>query len=152
MFCFENKLWQAMKSRCYTIMWTRRDHGTSEMNHHQPHQSPAFFQRRWWCVCGGVGSFLSWAPSGKPVNSNEYFSQLDQLSSTWWKVSEISQQKMHYLPSGLCKTACFFDDQAETVTAWPGGSISSSMFTRYCIFRFPCILFFLQNSLTGRKF
>ena len=42
-------------------------------------------------------------PSITPSRSTE--------SSTWQKASGISQQRKHHLP---CKTACFFDEQAET--------------------------------------
>ena len=42
-------------------------------------------------------------PSAAPNRSTE--------SSTWQKASGISQQKTHHL---LHKTACFFDEQAET--------------------------------------
>ena len=34
--------------------WNRRDHGASEMNHHQPHQRPVFIQRRWYIYGGTV--------------------------------------------------------------------------------------------------
>ena len=130
-------------------MWNRRDHRTSEMNHHQPHQSPVFFQRRRWCICGGVGSFLSWAPSGKP---NNWFQQGLLLirpteSSPQRIASGISQQKMHNLLSGQHKTACFFDDQAKAVTAWLGSSDSYAMFTRHCPFGFPSSLLMEKVSI-----
>ena len=41
---------------------------------------------------------------------------------------------MHYLPSGYHKTACFFDDQAKTVTAWLGSFDSSAVSTRQSTF------------------
>ena len=44
-----------MKSGYCTIMWNGRDHGASEMNHHQPHQRQVFIQRKWCCVYGGIG-------------------------------------------------------------------------------------------------
>ena len=37
---------QIVKSGNCTIMWNGRDHGASEMNHHQRHQRPVFIQRR----------------------------------------------------------------------------------------------------------
>ena len=72
-----------MKGKYCTIMWNWRDHGTSKMNHHQPHWSPIFIQK------GDVVyivelevSPLLWAPSGKP---NEWFQQvllpLDQMKA-----------------------------------------------------------------------
>ena len=36
-------------------MWNGRDHGTSEMNHDQPHQKTVFIQRRWHGVYGRIG-------------------------------------------------------------------------------------------------
>ena len=54
MSCFSKKLWWAMKSGYCTIMWNRRDHWVSKVNHHQPHQRLVFIQRRWF-VYGGIG-------------------------------------------------------------------------------------------------
>ena len=57
---------------------------------------------------------------------------------------------MHNLPSGKCKTACFFDDQAKSVSAWLGSSDSSAVFPRipsdFHLFRS------LQDSLNGKNF
>ena len=76
-----------MKSGYCTIMWNRRDHGASEMNHHQPHQKLVFIQRRWCCVC----VYLPWDWKGvlyyelllenETINSNKCCSQLDQLKA-----------------------------------------------------------------------
>ena len=38
------KLWHAMKSGYWTIMWNGRDCGASEMNYHQPQKRPVFIQ------------------------------------------------------------------------------------------------------------
>ena len=43
-----------MKGGYSTAMWNRRDCGTSEMNHCQPHQRLDFIQKRWCCVNGGI--------------------------------------------------------------------------------------------------
>ena len=45
-FRFLNELRWVMKSGYCTIMWNGRDHGASEMNHHQLHKRPVFIQRR----------------------------------------------------------------------------------------------------------
>ena len=48
------KLWHAMKSGYWTIMWNGRDCGASEINYHHPQKRPVFIQR-WCCVYGGIG-------------------------------------------------------------------------------------------------
>ena len=50
-----------MKSGYYTIMWNKTDHGASKINHHQPHQSLVFIQRKCDVVSmvGLEGSSLS---------------------------------------------------------------------------------------------
>ena len=51
-------------------------------------------------MIGLEGSPLLSASSGKPNNSNKYFSQLDQLKEVLKKGSRVSQRKTHNLPSG----------------------------------------------------
>ena len=63
----------------------------------------------------------------------------------------ISQKKIRNLPPGYFTGACFFDDQAKTVTAWLGSSDSPAIFTKHCTLRFPFI-WSLQNSLNGKRF
>ena len=96
-FCFWNKLWCVMKSGYFTIMWNESIHREGKMNHHQPHQRPVFFQRRWCCICGGIGreSSLKGVPSRKlNANSNKYCSLLDQLKTALnEKHSELTQRK-----------------------------------------------------------
>ena len=58
---------------------------------------------------------------------------------------------MHNLPSKYCKTSCFFDDQAKTVTAWLGSTDSSTVFTSHCTFGFLCILVFTKF-FNGKNF
>ena len=63
---------------------------------------------------------------------------------------EISQQKMHNLPSGQHTATCFSDEQAKTVTAWLGSSESST----YSMIIVPSdihLFWSLQNSLNGKK-
>ena len=36
------------------ILWNKRYHGASKMNHYQPHQRLIFIQRRSWCAYGGI--------------------------------------------------------------------------------------------------
>ena len=62
-----------------TIMWNRRDHGTSKMNHDQPRQTLIFIQRRWCCVHGRIRREL--LPENQGINPNKYCSQLDQLKT-----------------------------------------------------------------------
>ena len=117
MFHFYNKLLWAMKSGYCTIMWNRRDHGASEINHHQPHQRPICIQRRWCCLYGGIrkGGFYY-----ELLLETKQFQQVllpirPTESSTRWKASGISQQKMHNLPSAQHKPACFSDDQEKAL-------------------------------------
>ena len=77
---FLKKLWWVITIGYFTITWNRRDRGTSEMKHHQPHQRPVFFQRRRRCVYGGIrrepcimSSFPKtnqWIPSTAPSQTN----------------------------------------------------------------------------------
>ena len=53
--CFLRKFWLAMKSGYCAKIWSGRECGASEMNHHQPHQRPIFIQTRWCCAYGGTG-------------------------------------------------------------------------------------------------
>ena len=63
----------------------RRHPGASELNHHQPQQRPISIQRRWYCICGGIGNELYYEllPKNQMINSNKYCSQLDQLKSAF---------------------------------------------------------------------
>ena len=73
-----------MKSGYCTTMWNGRDRGTSEMNHHQPHQRQVFIQRRWHCVYGGIEKgvlYYELLPENQTINSNKYCSQLDQVKA-----------------------------------------------------------------------
>ena len=51
-------------------------------------------------MIGLEGSPLLSASSGKPNNSNKYFSQLDQLKEVLKKGSRVSERKTLNLPSG----------------------------------------------------
>ena len=100
----------------------------------------------WWDWKGVLYHEL--LPENQTINSNKYcFHPIRPTeSSIRRKASRISQQKMHNLPSGLCKTSCFFDDWAKTVSACLGSSDSSAIFTRQCTFGFPFILVFTKFS------
>ena len=138
-----------MKSGYCTLMWNERDHWVSEMNHHQPHQSTVFIKRMWCCVYGGTGresSIMTSFRKTKQLIPTSTSPSQATLKQHLMKCGGIIQQKMNYLPSGLCKTACFFDDQAKTVTAQLGSSDSTSIFTRHCSFRFLFMLFFTKFS------
>ena len=73
-----------MKSGYCTIMWKRRDHGASEMNHHQPHQKAGLHPKKVmlciWCDWKGV-LYYELLPENETINSNKYCSQLDQLKA-----------------------------------------------------------------------
>ena len=76
-----------MKSGYCTIMWNGRYRGASEMNHHQPHQRLLFIQRRWFCICGGIGCcvcgvlYYELLLENQTINSNKYCSQVSQLKA-----------------------------------------------------------------------
>ena len=141
-----------MKRRYYTILWNKRNHAASKMNHQQLHQRPVFIQRRWCCIYDGIGresSIMSSFPENQAINS--LLPVRPTESSIWQNTSRISQWKIHNLPSGWSKTACFFDDQAKNVTAWWEVLIHP-----------PCspdivpsdvhLFWSLQNSLNGKNF
>ena len=78
------------------------DRGASKMNHHQPQQRPGLEESDVYIV-GLEGSSLLQAPSGKLNNSFQQVlaPSLGQLKAARdGKVSGISQQKVHHLPSG----------------------------------------------------
>ena len=58
---------------------------------------------------------------------------------------------MHNLPSGEHKTACFFNDQAKTVTVWLGSSDSLPVFIRHFNFVFHSF-WSLQNPFNEKNF
>ena len=62
-----------MKSRYCIATQNGRDHGTREMNHHQPHQRSVFKEDNAVFMVGLEESPLIWAPSGKP---NDQFQQV----------------------------------------------------------------------------
>ena len=85
-----------MKSGYCTIMWNGRDHRASEMNHHQPYQRLVFIQRRWRCVCDGIGresSIMSSFQKTKWLIPKVPFPSRPTKSSTRQKASGISQRK-----------------------------------------------------------
>ena len=139
-----------MKSGYCTIMWNGRHHGAGEMNHHQPHQRPVFIQRRWCCVYGGIGresSIMSSFRKNQTINSNKYYSQLDQ-----------HDEKQQELVNRKC--IIFHQDNArphvsrwpdETVTAWLGSSDSSAYSPDIAPSDFH-LFQSLQNSLNGKNF
>ena len=63
-------------------MWDGRDHGPSEVNHHQPHQKLIFIQRRWY-VYNAVGRESSTMSSFQKTttNFNKSCSKIDQLKA-----------------------------------------------------------------------
>ena len=63
-------------------MWDGRDHGASEVNHHQPHQKLIFIQRRWY-VYNAVGRESSTMSSFQKTttNFNKSCSKIDQLKA-----------------------------------------------------------------------
>ena len=92
-----------MKSGYCIVTQNGRDHGQGKwttMNHTKGQSSTKDDDVVF--MVGLEGSPLLWAPSGKP---NDQFQQAllpvrPVESSTWRKVSRISQQKMHNLPTG----------------------------------------------------
>ena len=74
----------------------RRDHGASEMNHHQLNQRLRCSSSNKGDVVYVVeleGSPLLWAPSGKPINSNKYCFRLEQLKALEKKHLELVNRK-----------------------------------------------------------
>ena len=70
-----------MKSGYCTIMWNRRACGANEMNHHQP--KAGFHPKKVkLCICWdwkGVLCYELLPEKELIINSNKYWSQLDQL-------------------------------------------------------------------------
>ena len=66
-------------------MWNGRDHRANKINHHQPHQKSLHPKKAMLYMVGLEGSPLLQAPSGKPINSNKYCSQLNQLKAVFDK-------------------------------------------------------------------
>ena len=130
-----------MKSGYCTIMWNRRDHGASDMNHHQPHQRLIFIQRRWGCVYGGIGRESSIMSS---------FWKNKQLIPTSAAPSETNW-KQHLLPSGNARPhVSLMTRQKLLQLGWevlihPSYSpdVAPSDFHLFC---------YLQNSLNGKNF
>ena len=74
-----------------------RDCGASEMNHHQPNQSPVFIQRRGCCIYVGIGRELLLE------KSSDYFQQVllsDQLKTTLSEKHPELVNRKHNLPLG----------------------------------------------------
>ena len=85
-----------MTSGYCTTIWNIRDHGASKINYYQPHQRPAFIQRRWWCIYGRIGSPLLWAPSGKQmIHSKKYCFQFDQLKAALKEKNLVLVNRKH---------------------------------------------------------
>ena len=134
-----------MKSGYCTIMWNGRESGARETK--AGLHPKKVMLCIWWDWKGVL--YYELLPEDQTINSNKYCSQLDQLkASIDEKHPELVIRKTHNLPSEHHKTACFFDDQAKTVTASDclGGSDSSAVFTRHCTFRFPFISVFIKYS------
>ena len=132
------------KNVCCTIMGNRRDHGASKMNQQQPHQRPVFIQRRWCCVCGGIGResvlYYKLLLENQMVSSNKNCSQVGQVKAALSeKHPEFKVNRKHITFHQDNVKSRFFDDQAKTVTAWLGSSDSSATFTRLCTFKFPFV-------------
>ena len=99
----------------------------------------------WWDWKGILYHEL--LPENQTINSNKYCSQLDQLKAALdEKHLELVNRKHILFHQDSTRTACFFDDQAKTVTAWLGSSDSSAVFTRHCTFGFPFISVFTKFS------
>ena len=63
-------------------MWDRRDHGSSEVNHHQPHQKLIFIQRRWCVQCSWKGVlYYELLPENQTTNFHKSCSKIDQLKA-----------------------------------------------------------------------
>ena len=74
-------------------------------------------------------------PENQTIHSNKYCSQLDQLKAALYeKHPELGNRKCLIFHQDD-RTACFFDDQAKTVTARLGSSDSPAIFTRHCTIR-----------------
>ena len=151
MLLFKNKLWWAMKSGYSTLMWNGRDHGVSEMNHHQPHQSPVFihlcilWESKW-------ALYYELLPENQTVNSSEYFSQLYQLKAALdEKCLKLVNKKCIIFHQddvrphvSLMTRQKLLQLDLEDLTHLPYlPDIALSDFHLFC---------FLQDSLTGRKF
>ena len=79
-------------------------------------------------MVGLEGSPLLQAPSGKPINSNKYRSQLNQLRAVLdKKCLELANWKCMIFHQDNARPHVYFDDQAKTVTACLGSSDSSSV-------------------------
>ena len=76
----------------------------------------------WWDWKGVL--YYELLLENQTVNSNKYCSQLDQLKAALDEKCPELVNRLHI--SGQHKTTCFFDDQAETVTAWLENSDSSA--------------------------
>ena len=109
-----------------------RDHGVSEMNHHQPHQSglhPRQVMCIWWDWKGVL--YYEFLLENQKFNTLKYCSLLDQLKAA-------SDENHSELVNRKCKifhqenmTACFFNDQSKSVTVWLGSSDSLPVFIRH---------------------
>ena len=99
----------------------------------------------WWDWKGVL--YYELLPENQMINSNKYCSQLDQLKAAFDEKHPESVNRKHVIfHQDNAKNACFFDDQAKTVTAWLGSSDSSTVFTRHCTFGFPFISVFTKFS------
>ena len=87
-FLFLNKLWQAMKSGYYTLMWNGRDLGATKrswQNEPTPTTPKASLHPKkimlcmWWEWKGVICHEIF--PENQTINSNKYCSQLDQLKA-----------------------------------------------------------------------
>ena len=144
-----------MKSGYCTVMWNRRDHGASKMNQQQPYQRPVFIQRRWCCVCGGIGResvlYYKLLLEHQMVNSNKNCSQVGQVKAAFSEkhLELINRKRITFHQDNV--KPCFFDDQAKTVTAWLGSSEHPPYSPDIASLDFH-LFWSLQNSLNGKNF
>ena len=113
-----------MKSGYCTIMSNGRDHRTSKINHHQPSNAGLHSKKMmciWWDWKGVLYHEL--LQENQMINSNKYFSQLDQLKAALsGKCPELVNRKR----------IIFHRDNTRShvsLKAYLGSSNSSSIFT-----------------------
>ena len=141
-----------MKSRYYTVMWSRRVMGQvkwTTINYIKGQSSSKECDVVY--MVGLQGGPLLWAPSGKPKG---YFQQvLHPIKSaegiTWQKVPEISQQKMQSSVR-ISKTACLMTREKPLQLGWE--VLTHQLYSPDIAPSDVHLFQSLKNSLNGKKF